>query len=48
MVSAENGEGMTTRRQLFFAALFSFSTAFAPALSEQTGAPSVTYYYLPG
>ena len=47
MVAAENGGGMTTRRALFFAALFSLSTAFAPALSE-AGALAVTYYYLPG
>lgn len=37
-----------TRRELFFAALFSLSTAFAPALSEKTGALEVTYFYLPG
>jgi hypothetical protein len=48
MVAAEDGGGMTTRRALFFAALFSLSTAFAAALSEKVGALEVTYYYLPG
>lgn len=39
---------MTTRRALLFAALISFSTALAPALTEKTSALQVTYYYLPG
>jgi hypothetical protein len=39
---------MTTRRDLLLAALISFSTAFALALPEKTGALGVTYYYLPG
>jgi hypothetical protein len=39
---------MTTRRELLFTALTCFSTAFALALPEKTGALEVTYYYLPG
>lgn len=39
---------MTTRRELLFAALIAFSTAFAQALPEKTGALEVTYYFLPG
>jgi hypothetical protein len=39
---------MTTRRELLFGALISFSTAVALARSKKAGALEVTYYYLPG
>jgi hypothetical protein len=49
MVYAKNEGGfMTTRRELLFAALISFSTALLRALPQQAGALEVTYYYLPG
>src|ERR1700682_6120804 len=43
-----NGGDMTTRRELLFGALISFSTAVARARSRTASALEVTYYYLPG
>ena len=44
-----NGGDMTTRRELLFGVLISFSTALAlGARSGKAGALEVTYYYLPG
>jgi hypothetical protein len=48
MVLAEHGGGMTTRRELLFAALVSFCTPLALGLPEKTKPLEVTYYYLPG
>jgi len=39
---------MTTRRTLFFAALFALTAAWAPGLPEPAGPLQVTYFYLPG
>ena len=39
---------MRTRRAFFFAALFAFAAAWAPALPATTAPLQVTYYFLPG